>query len=108
MKNQTARPVVRLVHLVLRAEYVEDFLGLLDRVAPQIRSMPGCLGMELWRDSDQPDRFTTMSRWADQEALEQYRSSTLFRTTWTKVKPWFAERARALSYDAMEEPFVRS
>ncbi len=107
MTHPDIRPLVRLVHLVLRAECVADFLALLDRVGPQIRSMPGCLGLEIWRDLDQPERFVTMSRWLDGAALENYRTSALFRATWTKVKPWFLERARASSYEAMEDPSAR-
>lgn len=77
---------------------VEQFLDQFDETAPQIRSFPGCHHLELWRDADAPTIFTTYSHWESPEALDEYRESTLFRSTWSTVKPLFADRPQAHSY----------
>lgn len=77
---------------------VEEFLAQFDETAPQIRSFPGCHHLELWRDADAPAVFTTYSHWEPPEALDEYRDSDLFRSTWSTVKPLFADRPRAHSY----------
>jgi quinol monooxygenase YgiN len=41
---------------------------------------------------------TTHSHWKSEEALEQYRNSDLFQSTWSTVKPLFAARPEAHSY----------
>lgn len=77
---------------------VDPFLERFDAAASRIRSFPGCQHLELWRDADAPSVFTTCSHWSSAEALEAYRESDLFRSTWSTVKPLFAERPRAHSY----------
>jgi heme-degrading monooxygenase HmoA len=53
--------------------------------------------LELLNGTDQPEVFFTYSHWESVEALENYRHSELFRTTWTKAKPLFAAKAEAWS-----------
>lgn len=79
-------------------DQVDAFLEHFNETAPQIRSFPGCTHLELWRDVETPAIFTTYSHWEDEEALDTYRESELFRDTWAKVKPLFADRPRAHSY----------
>lgn len=77
---------------------VDLFLERFDAAAPRIRSFPGCQHLELWRDADASSVFTTRSHWVSAEALETYRESDLFRSTWSTVKPLFAGRPQAHSY----------
>lgn len=90
--------LVRIVRLTIRPEEVESFLEEFDTVAPKIRSFPGCSHLELWRDQDAPNVCTTCSHWSDEEALDAYRNSDLFRSTWGSVKPLFAADPEAHSY----------
>ena len=79
-------------------EKVDAFLSQFDESAPEIRAFPGCLHLELWRDIEAPAVFTTYSHWKNEEALDEYRNSNLFRTTWAEVKPWFSAAPVAHSY----------
>lgn len=79
-------------------EHVETFLEQFDEIAPQIRAFPGCHYLELWRDLNADAVFTTYSHWEDEAALDAYRRSDFFRSTWAEVKPLFAGRPRAQSY----------
>ena len=91
--------LVRVVRMTFRPEAVPDFLALFERTAPRIRAAPGCHRLDLWRDAADPARFATHSLWTDAAALDAYRASSLFRTTWAATKPLFAEPATATSYD---------
>jgi quinol monooxygenase YgiN len=90
--------LIRLVRMTFAPDTVEAFLDRFEQTAPQIRAFPGCHHLELWRDADAPAVFTTHSHWESEEALEQYRHSDLFQSTWSDVKPLFDARPRAHSY----------
>lgn len=90
--------LIRIVRMTFDPEAVDTFLERFDETAPQIRAFPGCHHLELWRDADTPAVFTTHSHWESEEALEQYRHSDLFRSTWDEVKPLFDAQAKAQSY----------
>lgn len=90
--------LVRIVRMTFAPNTVDAFLDLFDTAAPRIRSFSGCQHLELWRDADAPSVYTTYSHWTNEEALEAYRSSALFRSTWSDVKPLFSDRPRAQSY----------
>jgi quinol monooxygenase YgiN len=90
--------LVRIVRMTFAPDTVAPFLEHFDTTAPQIRSVDGCQHLELWRDADAPHICTTYSHWDDAEALNQYRHSDLFRSTWAEVKPLFADAPEAHSY----------
>jgi quinol monooxygenase YgiN len=90
--------LVRIVRMTFAPASVEAFLTRFDATAPRIRQFPGCHHLELWRDADTSHVCTTYSHWEDEEALDRYRDSDLFRSTWSEVKPLFAARPEAHSY----------
>ncbi|MFO8098839.1 MAG: antibiotic biosynthesis monooxygenase [Salinibacter sp.] len=90
--------LVRIVRMTFRVDAVDSFLEHFDASAPQIRAFPGCRHLELWRDADTPTVCTTYSHWEHQAALDRYRESPLFRSTWNRVKPLFSDRPAAHSY----------
>jgi quinol monooxygenase YgiN len=90
--------LIRIVRLTFSPDTVETFLDQFDDSAPQIRQFPGCQHLELWRDADTPHVCTTYSHWDDADALDRYRQSALFETTWAKVTPLFNGRPEAHSY----------
>lgn len=87
--------------MTFRPEALEAFLELFDASAPQIRAFPGCRHLELWQDGRYPNILTTFSQWDDADALDGYRHSSLFKTTWAKTKPLFAAPPRAFSQHAI-------
>jgi len=98
--------LIRIVRMTFRPEAVDTFLGHFDRAAPQIRGFDGCEHLALWQDAETPTGFTTHSHWTSAEALDDYRHSNLFRSTWAEVKPLFAARPAAHSY-IVARPAVR-
>jgi quinol monooxygenase YgiN len=95
--------LVRLVRMTFRPEAREAFLALFRASAPHIRAFAGCRHLALLQDRDDPAVLTTYSLWESAEALERYRASTLFKTTWARTKPLFAAPPVAHSHHALME-----
>ncbi len=85
----------RLVKLQLQANKTDDFIQIFEETKQRIRNFPGCQHLELWRTEN---IFFTYSIWDDEEALENYRHSELFKTTWARTKALFSARAEAWSF----------
>lgn len=95
--------LVRIVRMTFQEDKLMAFHAIFDASKQQIRSFPGNCHLELLRDPDQPNVRMTYSLWSSAEALEAYRKSELFRTTWAATKALFAERAVAFSGVKLEE-----
>lgn len=89
--------------MTFRPEEVDNFIAIFNASSSQIRAFPGCLHLELWRGKRKENVLFTFSRWESEDALENYRHSELFRSTWAKTKPLFAEKAGAWSVDTLAE-----
>ncbi len=94
--------LVRIVRMTFEEDRIDDFHAIFDRSKAYIRAFPGNRYLELLRDPDHPAVRMTYSLWESADALETYRQSELFRTTWAATKVLFAERAIAFSGEKME------
>ncbi len=63
-----------------------------DALADQYRSrsriaedQPGCLGIEILRDTDAPDHFVVYSRWRNRDAYDAYRRSSAYRLAHARI-----------------------
>lgn len=91
--------LVRLVQIELQPDKTEAFIALFTAHKGQISKNKGCQSLELLQNMKQPNHIATLSRWASQEDLDNYRYSAFFKTLWAQVKPLFAEKAQAISYE---------
>jgi heme oxygenase (mycobilin-producing) len=82
---------------------VEEFLTIFNTYKGNIRNSPGCTHLELLKDADEPNTYTTLSYWNDTSDLERYRKSELFDTVWGQVKTLFRERSQAFSLEKFIE-----
>ena len=94
--------LVRIVRMTFRADALPDFHAIFDRSKHHIRAFPGNHHLELLRDPDHPNVRMTYSLWDSADALEAYRQSELFCTTWAATKILFAEKAMAFSGEKLE------
>ncbi|MBV6442886.1 MAG: antibiotic biosynthesis monooxygenase [Haliscomenobacteraceae bacterium CHB4] len=95
--------IKRIVKMTFREETVATFLhDVFEHSKERIRAFPGCRHMELLRSINQPNVLFTLSFWDDEAALEAYRKSELFQTTWAKTKVLFAEKAEAWSVEVVD------
>lgn len=95
--------LIRLVRLTFKEDKVETFLENFHLNKTKIRSFPGCLHLEVWRDYHQPNIFMTCSHWESADDLESYRQSELFKGIWTVTKTFFADKPMAFSVNPVEE-----
>ena len=93
--------LIRIVRMTFRPDALDEFLDLFDQSSPQIRAFEGCRHLELWQDPRYPGVLTTYSHWEDADALDRYRHSDLFRTTWRRTKPLFAAPPAAYSHHVL-------
>ncbi len=89
--------IIRVVRMTFEPGKVEEFLVIFNGARDRIRHFEGCLHLDLWQDVDAPNVYTTCSHWQSAADLENYRQSTLFKTTWAQTKVLFAEKAVAFS-----------
>lgn len=86
-----------------RQQFVEE---VFEQSKAQIRAFAGCRHMELLQHATRQEVLFTLSFWDDEAALENYRQSELFQTTWARTKVLFAERAEAWSTFVLDAPPV--
>ena len=89
--------------MTFQPEKVDDFLKIFNDSKTKIRGFEGCRHLELWQDHCQTHIFTTYSFWEDEQALNQYRDSELFKEVWGHTKVLFAEKPRAYSQKKFQE-----
>ncbi len=95
--------LIRIVRLSFLPEKVEEFLNIFNNSKNKIRNFENCLHLELLQDADTPNIFMTYSHWKDEDALNVYRNSELFNTTWAKTKILFAEKPLAFSSKSVDK-----
>lgn len=76
---------------------LEAFKNLFEKVKVQIQSFPGCNGVKLLQDINDPCIFITYSLWDTEESLHAYRKSAFFDDTWHKTKELFSDKPEAWS-----------
>jgi quinol monooxygenase YgiN len=97
--------LARLVRMRFAPEHVEAFLQLYAEARPRITAQPGCLGVQLVRETRDPSSFATWSLWEDAAALEHYRTSPFFTAFWPRVRALFRESPEAVSFEVVESSF---
>ncbi|MGC1242396.1 MAG: antibiotic biosynthesis monooxygenase family protein [Chryseosolibacter sp.] len=89
--------IIRIVRMHFTEPGVEEFLQIFRANEHAIRNFEGCTHLELLKDADNDNVYTTLSHWQDADSLERYRKSALFGSVWGSVKSLFAERTQAFS-----------
>lgn len=100
--------LIRLVRMWFKPDNVDEFLRLYHAAYLTISSQPGCLGVRLVRQTDDPAAFATWSRWESAAALDAYRRSPFFRAFWPQVRTLFRQPAEAVSFEEVEGVKTRS
>ena len=94
--------IVRIVKMEFKPECVHEFRSLFSRIKDKISNFEGCMHLELLNESGTSDVIFTYSIWRDEQALNKYRFSELFRSTWTEIKQYFSAPAEAWSLESLE------
>jgi quinol monooxygenase YgiN len=89
--------IIRIVKMTFARENANAFIAAFESKKDLIGNFEGCNGVKLMRDISNPGIFFTYSEWKDEAALEKYRNSELFKTTWEEVKKLFIDKPEAWS-----------
>jgi heme-degrading monooxygenase HmoA len=92
--------ITRIVKLSFHLDNVSAFKTIFEESQNAISSFPGCQGVSLMRDIDDKHIFYTYSLWVSNDALQNYRKSDLFITTWAKTKVLFNDKPLAFSLES--------
>ena len=95
--------IIRIVRMHFKDENVEAFLAIFQKHKDAIRKVKGCTHLELLKDVNHPNVYTTLSHWKRASDLEAYRDSELFKQVWGKVEPLFTTHAQAFSLEKFIE-----
>ena len=90
---------VRIVKMSFHQKYIAAFLAMFEEKKALIRTSKGCELLELYQDKNNPEIFFTYSYWNDEQDLENYRNSELFKATWKQTKTYFNDKPLAWSVD---------
>lgn len=90
---------VRIVKMSFHPEYIDQFLANFEKKREFIRKSPGCRLLELYRGKQDTNIFFTYSYWDQEEDLENYRNSDLFKGVWAETKVLFNDKPEAWSVD---------
>ncbi len=92
---------VRIVKMTFEADKIDQFLTVFNQNKDKIRNSEGCELLELYRDKANPTLFFTYSYWQEENHLENYRNSDLFKNVWAKTKILFSDKPEAWSVDKL-------
>lgn len=92
----------RIVRLSFIPDKVDTFIQLFNRSKAQIASFPGNHGLKLLQDAHDKNVFYTYSLWFDDDSLQRYRKSELFKTTWAATRALFNDKPIAWSTNVIE------
>lgn len=90
--------IVRIVSMHFKADAIAPFLALFNHKKEQIRRQPGCSLLELIQDINDPQKISTYSYWDNEDALNAYRDSDLFKEIWPLTKALFDKKPEATSF----------
>ena len=83
-------------------EKIQDFLSTFNAHKVKIKNSKGCIHLELLRDKNNSHVFFTYSYWNDEQDLEIYRNSDLFKSVWANTKVLFNDKPEAWSVNRRE------
>jgi len=94
--------IKRIVKLSFQPNQVDTFLAVFEQSKINISNAQGCQHLELFRQKNQPNIFFTYSFWDDEAALNAYRHSDLFQSTWAKTKVLFNDKPEAWTVELVD------
>jgi len=95
--------IKRIVKLTFHPEKIEDFKAIFEESKHKIRARKGCHHLELWQGTQAPNIFFTYSFWTNEDELNAYRHSDLFKATWAKTKVLFNDKPEAWSVEVINK-----
>jgi heme-degrading monooxygenase HmoA len=93
--------ITRIVKMTFEEGKENAFLEVFNNSKEKIRNFKGCTHLELLRAKDKTNVFMTYSRWENEQSLNNYRASELFKSTWAQTKILFCDKPEALTLEQL-------
>lgn len=93
--------LVRIVKMTFQKDKAEEFLQLFNSSMQNIMHFPSCMHLELLQNLNETNIYYTYSHWTNEEALNIYRNSEVFKITWGQTKLLFSARPEAFSLQTL-------
>ena len=93
----------RIVKLSIENDKKQLFIDLFASNKNYIEKFKGCKSVELVQDINQKNIFFTLSIWDNEDALNNYRNSDLFKGIWSKTKTFFSDKPQAWSLEKISK-----
>lgn len=90
--------IARMVTMTFQDDKVEAFKEIFLSSKDRIAAFPGCHHVWLLADPNHSNIFHTWSIWDEEDDLERYRHSDLFRDVWGQTKVFFSDKPKAISF----------
>ena len=87
--------IIRIVKMSFQEDKVREFIEDFKNSRDQIMDFDGCELLDLLEVKGDKNTYMTYSYWRDEESLDRYRQSDLFKGVWTPTKEKFAGKAEA-------------
>lgn len=87
----------RIVRMTFEPTAVDEFIKVFNVSKSKIASFDGNHGLKLLQDATETNVFYTYSLWQDNDCLQRYRKSELFKTTWAATRALFLSKPQAWS-----------
>ena len=98
MFSMSKAKIIRIVRMTFTQETLKQFEAIFKKHEKAIAGQPGCLKVELVKDTTNPLVRATVSRWDSEKSLNDYRMSELFGEVWPETKRLFAAAPEVVSY----------
>ena len=94
--------VTRIVKMSFDKSNAALFLEIFNEHREQIRAAEGCTYLELWQTEENDSTlFFTHSKWENEEHLNNYRHSDIFKIVWPKTKELFNASPQAWTVNSL-------
>ena len=87
--------LIRIVKMSFQEDKVQEFIEDFKNSRNQIMDFDGCELLDLLEVKGKSGVYMTYSYWRDEESLDKYRQSDLFKSVWIPTKEKFSEKAEA-------------
>jgi heme-degrading monooxygenase HmoA len=95
--------IVRFVKMTFQKDCCDEFEKIFIMSKDKINAMPGCMHVELLKETNNGQVYFTRSIWEHDNDLENYRRSELFKDVWGATKKLFESKPEAWSTEIVHD-----
>lgn len=93
--------IARIVTMTFKENEINNFVLLFNEYKTQIKNSTGCISLTLIQKLDHPTEISTLSYWENEDYLNNYRNSDIFKQVWPQTKLLFSSPPKAISYEIL-------